>query len=319
MRVHMLGPMELFQSLIYVGAVSVFFIVAGFNLKYPINVIRAVKQKFDRLLIPYFCYSVLLLLIEHKYRLDKSLMINFLGILYARMSYLREISSSDVSFLLIGNAPMWFLPCMFLTYLWVYSIYCRCRTIIQKILTCFIFVCFSAILYTTPILFPWSLDTSFLFATLLVFGYEFRDFFFNTKISVVIVAILVWMTSYYFFSGSNISIGEYGEYGILSIVPFCVIAIAETYALCGILQWFQKTYIVKCLAYIGQNSLRLMCIHLIVYNKLIQYLSILNVNIQENKYFVLILAFLSILSLNAFISVVLQKLSEKGNLVAKYL
>lgn len=159
MRVHILGPKDLLQSLLYVGAVAMFFIAAGFNLKSPQDTKAAIRKKFLRLLVPYFFYSFVLLIIEH--RLNFNTLIQILGVFYGRMSLFRENVDGNISFLLIGNAPMWFLPCMFLSYLWVCLIYFRCSTSIQKYSVCILFTCLSAVLYFSPLMFPWSIDTSF--------------------------------------------------------------------------------------------------------------------------------------------------------------
>lgn len=100
MRLHMVAPMEYLQSLLYVGAVSMFFIAAGFNYRNPDNIKCSLKQKAKRLLIPYFFWSLFLLLVEHDFSVDSLRYI--VGILYARMS----IFPDGNSLLVIGNAPM---------------------------------------------------------------------------------------------------------------------------------------------------------------------------------------------------------------------
>ena len=39
MRVHMMAPMELLQSVVYVGAVAMFFVLAGFHMKRPVSLL----------------------------------------------------------------------------------------------------------------------------------------------------------------------------------------------------------------------------------------------------------------------------------------
>lgn len=308
MRIHMLAPMELLQSVIYVGAVSMFFVAAGFNLKYPENNTEAIKNKCRRLLIPYFFYSFLLLLIEH--RLTKDTVTHVIGILYGRMALFQGIVDDNISFLVIGNGPMWFLPCMFLSYIWVYMIYCRCKTVKTKGLACLSFLCLSALLYYSPLMLPWSIDTSFLFASLIVAGYELNQHFLHCKWPVVLLALVSWLVLYQFFAGSNISVGSYGEYGALSIIPFALIALSETYSLCGILQRVEKTWIAKAFAYIGRHSLRLMCIHLVIYYRTVGYLTAIGVS-SDNKYITLICVFVVIFLVDAFIEYVVTKAKDR--------
>ena len=45
MRVHMLGPMEYIQSMVFIGAVAMFFLVAGFNFRYSSNPAEDIVKK----------------------------------------------------------------------------------------------------------------------------------------------------------------------------------------------------------------------------------------------------------------------------------
>ena len=316
MRIHMLAPMELLQSVIYVGAVSMFFVAAGFNLKYPENTNEAIKNKLKRLLIPYFFYSFLLLLIEH--RLTKDTVTHVIGIFYGRMALFQGNVDDNIFFLLIGNAPMWFLPCMFLSYIWVYVIYYRCKTMKTKTLACLCFFCLSALLFYSPLMLPWSIDTSFLFATLIVAGYELRHFFLHCKWPVVLLALVSWLVLYRFFAGSNISVGSYGEYEALSIIPFALIALSETYSLCGILQRIEKSWLVKALAYIGRHSLRLMCIHLVIYYRIISCFTTMGIQPDCHRNVVLLTSFVVILIINALLDIIIRRAGKRMPL-AKYL
>lgn len=309
MRVHMLAPMELLQSIIYVGAVSMFFVAAGFNFKYPLNTKEAIKNKFNRLLIPYFFYSFLLLLIEHHF--NKDTLIQFIGIFYGRMALYQGNVDNNISFLVIGNGPMWFLPCMFLSYVWVYMIYCHCKTVKTKSFVCFGFICLSALLYYSPLMLPWSIDTSFLLATLIVAGYELRKYYLHCKWPIVILALISWLLLYRFFAGSNISVGSYGEYGALSIIPFVLMALFETYSLCGIFQYVEQIWIMKALAYVGRHSLRLMCIHLVIYYRIISFFTTMGIQPETHRFVVLLMSFVFILLINAILVMIIQRIESR--------
>ena len=299
MRVHMMAPMELLQSVVYVGAVAMFFVLAGFHLKRPVSLLPALRGKARRLLVPYFLYSVLLLCVEH--RLDNQMFVHLLGIFYARMQLFVPGTADNVSFLVIGNAPMWFLPCMFLAFVWVYGLYFRCTSASSRVLVCTGFVLLSALQTYSPILLPWSIDTSFLCAALMVIGYECRRHFLSGRMVWAGMAFMAWMLLFSFFGGSNISIGIYGAYGALSIVPFMLIAIAETYALASLLQWLENLWMTRVLAYIGQHSLRLMCIHLVIYFRAFGFIERFLPDYSESRWVVLPLAFAIIFAVDAVI------------------
>lgn len=164
---------------------------------------------------------------------------------------------------------------------------------------------------------PWSIDTSFLFAALIVAGYELRKYFLHCKWSVVIFALISWLVLYWSFAGSNISVGIYGGYEALSIIPFALIALLETYSFCGILQKIEKTLVTKALAYIGRHSLRLMCIHLVIYYRTLGSLTAIGVS-SDNKYTMLTCVFVVILLVDAFIEFAITKAMDKMPL-ARYI
>lgn len=316
MRVHMLGPMEYIQSLIYVGAVAMFFIVAGFNFKFSDSVVEDIKKKAKRLLIPYFIYSILLLVIEHRFNINT--LTQAIGIIYARMQLLTCQSPENISFLTIGNAPMWFLPCMFLSYLWTYYFYIKQKTRKRKIVVLVVFFALSTILTFSPIMLPWSIDTSFLLAILLIIGYKCRKHFLCTNIRICLITLPLWLLLLHLCGGSNISIGIYGSMGALSIIPFVFIAIAETYTLAAIFQKVENTYFTKALAYLGRNSLRLMCIHLVIYYKVYGIIHPSVESLQYSKYIILAASFSAIIICNAVIQKFIDKLGNRY-IIIKYL
>jgi len=301
MRIHMAQPMELLQSVIYVGAVSMFFVSAGFNFKVTDDAKTAMSNKAKRLLIPYFAYSLLLVLVEHHPTIEQ-----IIGIFYARMSLFQGQNENNISFLVIGNAPMWFLPCMFMSYMWIYLVYCKCRTIISKSFTLVVFVILSALLSYSPIMLPWSIDTSFLLASLLIIGYELKDYFVSAKIKMMVLSFALWFALFYFFAGSNISIGNYGAYGVISILPFAIISLSETYSISGLFQIVDNNMLTRLFAYIGRQSMRLMCIHLIVYIKVSSVLSSYFPSICGEKILLLAISFSCIFIINAIVDFILK-------------
>lgn len=317
MRIHMVHPMEWIQSLFYVGAVSMFFVASGITFKNPFHIYDAIKQKTRRLLLPYFFWSAVLLVIEHKMK-TQNLTHDVLGVLYGRMRLLNTTSTDNTAFLTIGNAPMWFLPCMFLSYIWIYAFYCRCKTAISKISVMSAFILLSALLYFSPLMLPWSIDTSFLLAALIAIGYEKKELFIKPEARLLIVAFILWLPLFYFFAGSNISLGEYGAYGVISILPFLAIALTETYVISGFLHYLQDSWLARILAYIGRDSLRLMCIHLIIYIKVEDFLKTHFLELHDNKWFLIGISFSAIFAVNAIISYVLRLLKPRYA-IAKYI
>lgn len=160
--------------------------------------------------------------------------------------------------------------------------------------------------------------TSFLFAVLIIAGYELRDYFMQCKLHFIAITLVLWIVLYHFFVGSNISIGSYGEFGVYSIIPFTIIALCETYSLSGILQHIENTWIVKAFAYVGKHSLRLMCIHLVICMRIVPILAKVGIHLSNDSYSTLILLLVIILCVDTVIEFVMQRIKQRY-IIARYL
>jgi len=304
MRVHMLAPMEWIQNLLFTGAVTMFFVIAGLHLKLEISTAEALKGKAWRLLFPYFVYSLLLYLLYHQFTRES--LTYFLGIFYGRFSIYPD---GSVPLMLIGNPPLWFLPAMFVSYIWVYLFYAKARTPKVQYMWIIIFFVLSLFLSYSPVLLPWSLDTSFMFAAMLMLGFLWRRRFFQTDIRWGLCALALWVGLFITFGNCNISLGQYGPYGAVSYIVFIVAVLCETYALATIMQLLESTWLVRVLAYIGRDSLRLMCLHLYVYLHYQGWACSFFPTLYNHKALFLLSAFLLIILVNAMVRYVLDKLS----------
>lgn len=312
----MLPPMEWIQNLLFMGAVAMFFVVAGINLKMEINAKDALNAKAMRLLIPYCIYSLLLFIIEHDF--TRNGLTQFIGILYARMPLYRAANDGNIMFMKIGNAPLWFLPCMFLVYVWIYGIFQPIKSNKGRVIMVIFFLLLSLALSYCPVLLPWSLDTSFMFSVLLLSGYKWRNEIKNIDMRICLLTLVLWVILFTIHGNSNISIGEYGRYGFISYFVFILAVLCETYSLSGILQSIEKTWLVKVLAYVGRSSLRLMCIHLIIYIKYQGFVTHYIPSLSNNRYAFLLGALFVILFVNAIADYLLKRASKYCAL-ARYL
>lgn len=60
---------------------------------------------------------------------------------------------------------------------------------------------------------------------------------------------------------NNISVRQYGVYEPFSILSYLFIGVMETLLLVYLFVKFEKTILIKLLAYVGRMSLVLMCVH----------------------------------------------------------
>lgn len=99
-----------FLYVLYSGFIPLFFIASAFTFKYN-------GCKIKRLLIPYFFYGILFLSMGFIIGLHINLD-NIYGVLYARCYIFKDLSGSRMLPSVIS--PLWFLPAMFSTVLFLH-------------------------------------------------------------------------------------------------------------------------------------------------------------------------------------------------------
>ena len=106
---------------------AVFFFISGYTFKYneSIKIKEFINKKFNSLIIPYIIFSfilymcfIIISLINRETNIINYI-IPFLGIIYSRY-YIFDTNyinmSNQTKFLAINNSALWFLTCLFITY-----------------------------------------------------------------------------------------------------------------------------------------------------------------------------------------------------------
>ena len=251
------------SNIIIAGFMQWFFILSGItNQKKNDKLSHKINIKFNRLIIPYFIYGILFTLIHCV--LFNSFNLKYLaGLIYSRYMLYKDFSDDNIYFFSSFTGPLWFLTAMFISYI-LFFFYEKRTRIHSKIFLLFIYFIISLLLSFLPILLPWSIDTAFVGAILIIIGYELKKVFNsnynNLLLNALLLIILITLT---FYNGNvNMSIRIYGVHSY-SILYFLLIGVISCYLFKSIIILFDKdSYLVKLIVYIGSNSLRLMCIHM---------------------------------------------------------
>ena len=249
------------------GYMAIFFILSGYTTKKEVFCV-AVKKKAQRLLIPYFFYGIAITsMFSITSMLSGAININeWIGLIYSRYA-IHPLNFPNNTFLLGATSPLWFLTAMFVSYIWFY-IYVGLKGCVRKWSCIIIYFGATIFLDRITILLPWSIDTSFLCALFIIFGYEFSSYATKTyKKGFVYFTTLLILAGIYialveYNGNANLSVAFYGTRGTLSIVLYFVFSIIITIFYSEILKLCNNNIIIKFLTYIGKHSLRLMCIHL---------------------------------------------------------
>lgn len=273
------------------GFVSVFFVASGFTFR-DSTFSNGIVKKAKSLLIPYFfygfiCISALSLRWFYLNNYDLNYTFEKIeGLMYSRFclynSNYEELyySNDNIFFLKNGLEPFWFLTCMFLAYFWTYLyFFISKRKLGGAIIIVYLLLAYGGSFL--PILLPWSFDASFIAAFFIICGCHLKSYFFpkikfwtlsdNNKIKVTRCLVLVFSITVFIictivFGYGNFSLSDYGRYGILGFLSFCLMGVIKTYLLSVFMgSKMEKTLLVKFFAFIGRHSLRLMCVHLAVF------------------------------------------------------
>lgn len=259
----------------YLGAfyVSEFFLLAGmtFRVKETETTKEFILKKAKRLLLPYAGYSIFYLL-WYGVRAAASgsfqpmdFLKKLAGSIYAR-NYLFPGKEEPVYLMEIMNAPMWFLPALFLSLVLYYllSRYFGKKKVYGVAVS---FGMAVVLHYFVPVLLPWSIDTVLAMLVLLYLGECFGkvEYMELTKKKWWLVPVIlgVFVLCVYWNGAGNISIGDYGK----SMVLFLVSSGMGTF-LCILISYFIEKYLHflgKPLMIIGMATLDILCLHLFVF------------------------------------------------------
>lgn len=297
----------------YLGVffVSEFFLLAGmtFRKKDGETIKSFASKKAKRLLLPYGVYS-LFYLAWYSLRAVTSgsfTAADFLqktaGCLYAR-TYLFPAREEKVYLMEIMNAPMWFLPALFVSLL-VYYMLSEFLGDKKKWGVLAAFLLSMLCHYTLPILLPWSIDTALAMMPLLYFGEKLATTDYITitrkKIWLMPLTLLAFILITTINGTGNISIGDYGK----SMLLYLTASFLGTF-LCIMFSFFIEKYLhflAKVLIIIGVNTMDILCLHLFIFALMQTVCGILNIptDLWLTKVLVIIIGiFIPILAAKAY-------------------
>lgn len=282
-HIHGIHP-DFLSDFCVAGYVVAFFIVSGFTYRNK-GIIHDLSSKAKRLLIPYIIYSLLGVLVVsliNNFSDVNSLFLlkwRIIGVLYSRYC-LYPLGHDENKYFLDGIYPLWFLTCMFISYIWV-ILYNSMNNLYRGLLL--LFGClFTILAYFSPILMPWGLDLSFVFALCVIFSIKILKIFtIDERIQYMSLPIILggYIFLYHCNGIPNPSISVYGKFGLFSVMPFVALGVLETIFLSFLCRYFEKTLIIHLMAWIGKYSLRLLCFHVPI-SMVIKLLGIPNQLIQ---------------------------------------
>lgn len=192
--------------------------------------------------------------------------------MYARHVFYAIPVEENIKFLVDG--PLWFLPALFLAYLLTNAV--QGVRVGYRVLYVVFSIVFTASCTRLPVFLPWCLDEVFVASLFLMCGFYFKNhsaLFESSHPKKTFwvwfcAAFLLYICLVYVNGPINMAFRNYGTLGDWSLLLFFVIGILGTYVWYRISQCLQHTPVGTLLAFVGRMSLRLMCIHIPLYEAL---------------------------------------------------
>lgn len=260
-------PLENWGTYLFSSFMPLFFICSGFVAKDE-SIPVVLNKKLKSLLIPYWFYGIIATIFFSIVKTANSYqggsVHEWWWLVYSRYCFYCYGHEYNLYFMPIeSTSPLWFLTALFLGS--ILSVILLRKKVVSFWGTLFFYIIFTLALSELPILLPWSLDVAFLIAIFMLIGHLLRYFAFTEFIKRNNILIILLVVAYIILTRingySNLSVREYGKYGIYSITLFFIN---------GVLFFFLMAWVfismngklVSIFALVGKHSLRLMCIHI---------------------------------------------------------
>lgn len=192
-----------FREFIFSWHMPLFFIVAGFFIKFDLNIKAFIIRDFKRLMVPYFIFSFVGLFADILKRIlldrDQVNIINELKAIFVWM----DISSLINTYAFV----LWFLPTLFFARIILYYIHNYISNVVMQILLVFVIFSLSFILDL-----PLALDNAFN-ALLFVFigNRYFLDYTMDNKLLYMLILLVLIIFVFYGFPSLDMSFKNYGN------------------------------------------------------------------------------------------------------------
>lgn len=261
-----------------VGYMPLFFVAAGLTYK-PVTSYRdTITKKGSRLLIPYIVYGLIGLLVASAYDYMSGTLTfgsfsdKIIGLLYMRRSFYWPYDFATQGNLLGPTGATWFLCCLFIAFL-ILVAYERCKN--KNMVLCVI-VLLTIVTYKIPYQLPWGGELSLMASLFILTGYKFKETITNTcsfnitrddQVNAMIESAILCMLTIVLVSYNGFAAmlyRNYGNHGYWSVPVFFFNGIIFTILVVRLCQLCEHLRWIRIFAYLGQQSMRMLCIHMLI-------------------------------------------------------
>lgn len=254
---HSINVPTLLKTIIYGFHMPLFFFLSGylFHWKQYKDLTDFIKAKFKQYMIPYFALGLVNLVLNAG---RESLSISGKQLLVSTIKhFLWLIYSYSTSQTMPNCTPLWFLPCLFLSAIFLY-IFFKCLDIWPKryVNLCGIVFIIGGIhvMDTRPDVLPWHFDVAVLGAFLMLIGYLWREkrIIERIPLSGFFVLLVIGVGTIYVNNGAALASSN-----LRDPILFFVGAISTCMACFALFQQFYRVRL-KFVEYVGRNTIIIM-------------------------------------------------------------
>lgn len=303
------SKIKIINNIIFSFHMPLFFMISGYLYK---NKEKFVKNKFKKILIPYFLFSIVSFL--YWFIIERHIRSQSINPLYAFSNIFFARGGSDNY---IFNVVLWFLPCLFITetIFWILE-----NKFPKKRIGIIVFLSsIIGFIYPKVIEFrlPFCIDIFFTSIVFYYIGYIFKNYIeLKTKEKIknkenIIILIGICLTIFLAIieNGANMDNLRFTYYTV-----FYIAATVGTYTVYLFSNKLCKFKISSIIEWIGKNSLYIMCIHepikrivIALYSKLIKQ----NGDIIRQNFLQVIIITLIVTIISAIMSYFINKLKYR--------
>ena len=269
-----------FRNFFYSFHVALFFMLSGFLFSYKKDFKDFLKNKFIKIMIPYFVWSLLFIIPYMLFSNNIKSSLNISAISNIKDLLINTLYGNGNDFRLKQNSALWFLPALFTMEILYYFILNIVNKSKKGDLIALPIILLINIITSIKLSFvlPWGLNTSLNISIFFFIGYLLNKYKLVDKLKLIHMPFfLIGGICGFIFNTQKITYMNYG-YGIiylalLSGISFSILIIYLS-------KLINKN---KILEYIGQNTMGILIFHkivLLLFQTKVKYLSNSNIPIE---------------------------------------
>lgn len=264
---HTHNPNPFLAKIISSFHLPLFFIISGYlfnSEKYITNFVALVKNRFSRLLVPYFIWSCIycsIIIIFSHPSFSKVTNILFMSVLYGTGTN----PGTHVPHNIISIGSLWFLPCLFCSEIIFWFLLKSTINLKSSYKNLFfgLFAYIGAFIGAKIFFLPWSLDIALLVPIFLFCGYKAKQnnlLIKNINWKFSILLLILWGID---ILQGGISINNREYHNLLFSISGAMAASILILNLVHLLSTKYKSFC-KIFSYIGAQSMLILCVHILI-------------------------------------------------------